>query len=93
MANRASCFAGRELTSPFVAMPQARSTELEQQFERIFAGQPQADDLRDLATRYDCRLVVLTAQDGAWIADPFAASPLFQLVESNDKWRLYRRTM
>jgi hypothetical protein len=93
MANRASCFAGRELTSPFVAMPQARSMELEQQFERIFAGQPQAGDLRDLATRYNCRLVVLTAQDGAWIADPFAASPLFQLVESNEKWRLYRRTM
>jgi hypothetical protein len=91
MANRASCFAGRELTSPFVAMPQTRSMELEQQFERIFAGQPQADDLRDLATRYDCRLVVLTAQDGAWIADPFAASPLFQLVESNENWRLYRR--
>lgn len=91
MANRASCFAGRELAMPFVAIPQARSTELERQFERVFAGHPESDDLRELATRYDCRLAVVTPQDGAWNADPFAASPLFQLVESNDKWRFYRR--
>jgi hypothetical protein len=91
MANRASCFAGRELAMPFVAIPQARTMELEHQFERIFEGHPQPDDLRELATRYDCRLVVVTPQDGAWTADPFAASPLFQIVESNDKWRFYRQ--
>jgi hypothetical protein len=91
MANRASCFAGRELAMPFVAIPQARTTELEHQFERVFAGHLESDDLRDLATRYDCRFVVVTPQDGAWNADPFAASPLFQLVESTDKWRFYRR--
>jgi len=91
MANRASCFAGRELAMPFVAIPQARTMELEHQFERIFSGHPQPNDLRDLASRYDCRLVVVTPQDGAWTSDPFAANPLFQLVGSNDKWRFYRR--
>ena len=75
---------------PFVAIPQARSTKLERQFERVFAGHPESHDLRDLATRYDCGLAVVTPQDGAWNTDPFAASPLFQLVETNDKWRLYR---
>ena len=90
MANRASCFAGRELVLAFVPIPHARRIQLERQFERVFAGHATANDLRDLATRYDCRLVVLTAQDGAWAADPFASSELFQFVEGNEKWRLYR---
>jgi hypothetical protein len=92
MANRASCFAGREFALAFVAIPHARRIELERQFERVFAGRPEGLDLGDLANRYDCRLVVVTAEDGAWKADPFASSALFQLVEANDKWRLYRRT-
>jgi hypothetical protein len=91
MANRASCFAGRELTLAFVPIPHARRIELEQQFERVFAGGPEANDLRDLARRYDCRLIVVTPRDGAWAADPFASSELFQLVEGNENWRLYRR--
>ena len=69
-----------------------RRIEVEGQFERIFAGRPEAGDLRELATHYDCRLVVLTPHDGAWTADPFAGSAFFALVEANDEWRLYRRT-
>jgi hypothetical protein len=92
IANRASCFAGRELALAFVAIPHARRIEVEGQFERIFAGRTGAGDLKELATHYDCRVVVLTPQDGAWTADPFAGSAFFALVEANDKWRLYRRT-
>jgi len=34
---------------------------------------------------------VLTAEDGAWQRDPFAASRLYQLVESSpERWRIYR---
>jgi hypothetical protein len=93
MANRASCFAGRELALAFVAIPHARRIQLERAFERVFAGNPEANDLRDLATRYDCRLVVVTPQDGAWKDDPFAGSEFFQLVLSNENWRLYRGTV
>ena len=58
----------------------------------MFAGDGSADDVRDLAARYDCRLVVLTAEDKAWTRDPFAASPLYELIDSDDgQWRIYRR--
>jgi hypothetical protein len=92
MANRASCFAGRDLALAFVAIPHARRIEVEGQFERIFAGRPGTGDLSDLATHYDCHLAVLTPQDAAWTADPFAGSAFFALVEATDEWRLYRRT-
>ena len=59
---------------------------------RVFAGEGSADDVRDLAARYGCHLVVLTAQDKAWTRDPFAASPLYELVDSDPgQWRIYRR--
>ena len=36
--------------------------------------------------------IVVTAQDGAWAKDPFAASPHYELVETkNGEWRIYRR--
>ena len=35
--------------------------------------------------------IVLTSEDGAWQRDPFAASGLYQLVESSpERWRIYR---
>jgi len=35
--------------------------------------------------------IVLTAEDGAWQRDPFAASGHYQLVESSpERWRIYR---
>ena len=61
------------------------------QFIRVFAGQGSADDVRDLAQTYHCRLIVLTPSDGAWSNDPFAASPLFHLVEMKpERWKIYR---
>ena len=39
--------------------------------------------LEQLATRYDCRVVVLTARDGAWNRDPFAGDGRFQERDPN----------
>jgi hypothetical protein len=90
-ANRRSCFAGRELALAYVPIPDARREEINAQFIRVFAGQGSADDVRDLARTFHCRVVVLTPYDGAWSNDPFAASPLFHLVDMKaDRWKIYR---
>jgi hypothetical protein len=91
LANRRSCYAGREFALVFTTMPQAQRKALEGQFVRVFAGDGSTDDVRELATVYDCRVVVVTPADGAWMHDPFAASPYYRLVESvPDRWRIYR---
>jgi hypothetical protein len=91
LANRRSCFAGRELTLAYVPLPDARREEINAKFIRVFAGQGSADDVRDFAQTYHCRVIVLTPPDGAWNKDPFAASPLFHLVDMKaDRWRIYR---
>jgi hypothetical protein len=90
-ADRASCFAGSELVLPYSSLPRARVDEIDQQFQRVFDGGGTAGDLRDMANRYQCRTVVLTAQDGAWTKDPFAKSVDFTLAEEKaGAWRIYR---
>ena len=91
LANRRSCFAGRELTLAYAPLPDAQREAANAQFVRVFAGQGSADDVRDLAQTYHCRVIVLTPSDGAWSNDPFAASPLFRLVDmKTDRWKIYR---
>ena len=91
LANRRSCYAGREYALVFTALPAARRAEIDAQFVRVFAGEGSPDDLRDLAMRWGCRVIALTASDGAWTNDPFAASPFFRIVETAPgKWRVYR---
>lgn len=90
LANRRSCYGGNDLAMPFTALTKQRRAEVDAQFDRIFAGRAGGDDLRQLATRYDCRLVVLTPQDGAWSSDIFAASAFYRLVDDTPQWRLYR---
>ncbi len=91
LADRRSCYAGREFALPFTSLSRPRLAEIDARFIRIFAGEATPDEVRDLATRYDCRLVVVTPQDGAWKRDPFAASPFYRLVETQDgRWRIYR---
>ena len=75
LADRRSCYAGRELTLVYTSLPRRRQEEIDAQFIRVFAGTGTPDDIEDIATRYDCRAVVLTSADGAWTNDPFAASP------------------
>jgi hypothetical protein len=90
LSDRRSCFAGWELTLAYTALPRARREEIDAQFIRVFAGEASSRDIEELATRYDCRVVVVTAQDGAWRKDPFAASPVYRLMESDDRWRIYK---
>jgi hypothetical protein len=93
LANRRSCYAGNELAIPFAPIPGTERAAVEAQFVRIFAGAPQADDIRQLADRFQCDVVVVTPQDGAWRRDPFTSGEFYRLVETRpDAWRIYRRT-
>ena len=90
LSDRRSCFAGWELTLAYTALPRARREEIDAQFIRVFAGDASSQDIEELATRYGCRVVVVTAEDGAWRKDPFSASALYRLVEGNARWRIYQ---
>ena len=91
LANRRSCFAGREFALAYVALPDARREAINAQFIRVFSGQGPRADASALADQYGCRVVVITPTDGAWTNDPFAANPSFRLVEFKpDRWKIYR---
>ncbi len=93
LADRSSCFAGRELALAFAPLPPARREAISAQFIRVFAGKGDADDVADMAGNYGCDVVVVVPQDGAWINDPFASSPEFRLAEAREgRWRIYTRT-
>ena len=92
LADRRSCYAGWELTQVFTAIPHDRLRAIDDQFTRVFAGEGNADDVRRMATDYDCAAVAVTAHDGAWTKDPFATSAYYALVEEDaPRWRIYRR--
>ncbi|HEX4407771.1 MAG TPA: hypothetical protein VH206_03260 [Xanthobacteraceae bacterium] len=91
LANRRSCYAGDALVGPFSALPEQRALAVQQQFDRIFSGNAEPEDLKALLTEYRCDAVVLTAEDPAWPHDPFATSSLYRLVDSASGWRIYRR--
>jgi hypothetical protein len=64
---------------------------IDAQFIRLFAGEGSSADVEELARRYDCRVIIVSATDGAWTRDLFATSPLYRLVEEKaDRWRIYR---
>ncbi len=91
LSNRSSCFAGHELTLAYAPLPPQQREAINALFVRVFAGNGSTTDVRELALRFGCRVIVLTAEDGAWQRDPFAASELYRLVESSpDRWRIYR---
>lgn len=93
LSDRPSCFAGRELAIAFAPLLPNRRDEVEALFNRVFAGLGSADDITQLATTFDCRVVVMTAQDGAWNHDSFASSTKYHLVDQRPgQWRLYRRS-
>jgi hypothetical protein len=92
LADRRSCWAGAELAIPFAPISAARRAEIEAQFVRVFAGDPVANDVSGLASRFRCDVVLVTPQDGAWQRDAFAPSGVYRLVEQKvDAWRIYRR--
>jgi hypothetical protein len=94
LADRSSCFAGREMVLAFAPLSPERREAINAQFIRVFAGEGTPDDVDVLAKDYGCDVVVVVPQDGAWGNDPFAASPLYRLAESRDgRWKIYVRTL
>ncbi len=92
LADRSSCFAGREMALAFAPLPAARREAVNAQFVRVFAGEGAAADVHAMAHDYGCDVVVLVAQDKAWSNDPFATSPDYRLAENRDgRWRIYVR--
>lgn len=90
MSNRRSCYAGADLALPYVPLTRGRLRSVDAQFIRVFAGEGEPEDVAELATRYNCRVIVVTARDGAWERDPFAASPHYRLAEASAQgWRIY----
>jgi hypothetical protein len=90
-ADRRSCYAGWNFARAFVPLPKPEIDRLETLFDRVFAGLGTAEEVRDFATRYRCRVIVVTSRDSAWNSDPFAASGYFHLVEWKEgQWRIYR---
>ena len=57
LANRSSCFAGRELALAFAPLSPERREAINAQFVRVFAGNGTPDDVSDMATKYDCEVV------------------------------------
>ena len=91
LSNRRSCYAGSGF-GPFAPRTKLSRDDIDGQFNRVFSGHPEAGDLDQLAYRYNCGVVVITSQDGAWSRDPFLSSPLYALVESKAQaWRIYKR--
>jgi hypothetical protein len=90
VADRSSCFAGRELALAFAALPADRREAINAQFVRVFAGSGRPADVDDMAKKFGCDVIVVVPQDGAWGNDPFAASPDYRLAELRDEqWRIY----
>jgi hypothetical protein len=92
LANRSSCFANDDLALAYAPLPRERRETINAQFVRVFAGEAIPGDVSDMAAKYDCEVVVVVPQDGAWEKDPFAASPDYRLAENrDDRWRIYVR--
>jgi hypothetical protein len=90
LANRSSCFAGRELALALAPLSDARREAINAQFVRVFAGEGTPGDISDMAKKYVCDVVVVVPQDKAWTNDPFATSPDYRLAENRDgRWRIY----
>ena len=92
LANRSSCFAGREMAIAFAPLRRERRAQVDAEFLRVFDGHGTSNDVHDLATKYGCDVVVLVPQDKAWDHDPFAAGPDYRLAETREgRWRIYLR--
>jgi hypothetical protein len=92
MADRRSCYAGNEFAIPFAPVSATRRAAVEALFVRVFDGSAAADDIQQLADRFQCDVILVTPRDGAWRRDPFADGRPYRLVEEKpDTWRIYRR--
>ena len=93
LSNRPSCYSGWETARAYVDLPLKRITAIDAQFIGVFNGSGSAEDVRQLAQDYGCKVVALTDNDDAWTKDPFAHSPYYRLAEERpDEWRIYVAT-
>ncbi|MDI4663525.1 hypothetical protein K9U40_04115 [Xanthobacter autotrophicus] len=90
LARRRSCFAGPEMALAFAPLTPQQRAEAANLFARVFDGTGVPADLAQMRLNFGCGAAVVTAQDGAWRSDPFAASPLFRLAQEEEgRWRIY----
>ena len=66
LADRSSCFAGREMAIALAPLPPERRAEIDAEFLRVFDGDGTSNDVHDLATKFGCDVVLLVPQDKAW---------------------------
>jgi hypothetical protein len=91
LANRRSCYAGADLALPFAPLTRQRRAEVQREFERLFSGDIARAEVDQIAETFNCTLVVVTPQDGAWTTGPLALNSPYQLVESRrGAWRIYK---
>ncbi len=92
LANRSSCFANRDLAAAYAPLSPTRREAINAQLVRVFAGEGTPGDVHEMAVTYDCEIVLVVPQDGAWDNDPFATSSDYRLGERrDDRWRIYVR--
>ena len=90
LSRRRSCFGGEEMALAFAPLAASARTEATALFGRVFAGRGTAGDVATLRRAFGCGAVLITPQDGAWTADPFASSALYRLAEEEEgRWRIY----
>jgi len=90
LARRRSCFAGPEMALAFAPLTPPQRAEATDLFARVFDGTGTPADLARMRLGFGCGAAVVTAQDGAWRNDPFAASALFRLAQEEEgRWRIY----
>ena len=94
LSNRRSCFAGYELVIAYAPLTKSQRDAADQLFIRLFGGNASADDVRDVAEKYQCAIVVIAREDGAWANDPLRNNPHYRLAEERaGAWRIYKATI
>lgn len=90
LSDRRSCYAAWEFTRALAPISLEAANAMQRQFRDVFEGAAPAEETFRLLKAHDCRLVVITASDGAWASDPFARDDRYELAEErSDRWRLY----
>ena len=91
LANRRSCYAGPDLALPFAPLTRQGRSEVEAEFTRLFAGTLGRGDIDHMAVTFNCTLIVVTPEDGAWTTGPLTSDSPYRLVESKpDAWRIFQ---
>lgn len=89
-ADRRSCYANEDLVGPFSSFTDTKRKAANDLFTRLFAAQASAPDITEIKSTFDCRLVVVTPQDGLWKDDRSLITGGYGLVDSSPDWRIYR---